>query len=75
MSRMVSNRRSTFGLNCVRCGDELVAPERSEYWNKRHIHHLWRCPKCDCCFATIVETDSTEDIMTGDDIFPSLLVA
>jgi hypothetical protein len=30
MATMVSNRRSTFGINCVRCKDELIAPERSE---------------------------------------------
>ena len=31
MATMVSNRRPTFGINCVRCKDELIAPERSEY--------------------------------------------
>jgi hypothetical protein len=31
MATMVSIRRSTFGIECVRCKDELIAPERSEY--------------------------------------------
>jgi hypothetical protein len=28
-----SKRRSSFGANCVRCDNELIAPERSEYRN------------------------------------------
>ena len=34
---MVPNRRSTFGINCVRCKDELIAPEKSEYRHGAHI--------------------------------------
>ena len=45
MAAMVSNRRSTFGINCVRCKDELIAPERSEYRHGTHIRHLWYCWK------------------------------
>jgi hypothetical protein len=30
MSTMVSNRRSTFGISCVRCDEELIAPDRSD---------------------------------------------
>jgi len=30
MATMVS-RRSTFGINCAECGNELIAPEKSEY--------------------------------------------
>jgi hypothetical protein len=26
MTTIVSNRRSGFGMNCVQCGDELIAP-------------------------------------------------
>jgi hypothetical protein len=74
--RMVpSKRRSSFGANCVRCANELIAPERSEYrdegqirhfWhcseyrNERHVHHVWRCWKCDFCFETIVDTKVME---------------
>ncbi len=73
MTTIAANRRSDFGLDCIQCSNELVAPERSEYWNERHIRHLWRCPKCDCRFGTIVETESIEDVIR-DDIFPSLRV-
>ena len=72
MAMMAPDRRATFGLNCVRCSNELVAPEKSEYWNEGQIRHLWHCPKCGCRFRTILETESTLDII-GDDTFPSLL--
>jgi hypothetical protein len=45
---------SSFGVKCVQCSNELIAPERSEYWNERHVSHLWHCPKCDCCFETAI---------------------
>ena len=31
MSTMVPNRCSSFGMSCVQCGNELIAPEWSEY--------------------------------------------
>jgi hypothetical protein len=71
----VSNRQSSFGMRCVQCGDELLAPEWSEYRNERQVHHVWRCWKCDCYFETFANIKSTEDIRTTGDMFPSLLVA
>jgi hypothetical protein len=29
MATMLSNRRSTFGIDCVQCHEELIAPEKS----------------------------------------------
>jgi uncharacterized protein with PIN domain len=84
MARIASKRRSSFGIDCVQCDNELIAPERSEYRNERHILHLWRCPKCDCCFEVIwpADTKSIKDIMrsientlTRHEIFPLRLVA
>jgi hypothetical protein len=73
MATMVSNRRSTFGIDCVRCKDELIAPERSEYRHGMHIRHLWYCSNCETSF------ESPESIpveaMTTDDIFPSTVFA
>ena len=37
----VSNRRSSFGMKCVQCGNELLAPERSEYWSDKRTCHIW----------------------------------
>jgi hypothetical protein len=41
MATMVRNRRSSFGTYCAQCDNELIAPEWSEYRNKRRIRHLW----------------------------------
>ena len=50
MTTILSNRRSKFGMTCVQCSNELIAPEWSEYRNERQIHHVWRCWKCDYRF-------------------------
>ena len=77
-------RRSSFGIECVQCDRELIAPERSEYCNDSAVRHGWRCPKCDCRFEVIspTHTKSIEDIMTRiqavvtwDDVPPPRLVA
>jgi transcriptional regulator NrdR family protein len=73
MSTMVSNRRSTFGISCVRCDEELIAPDRSEYRAGTHIRHLWHCPKCSVRFEPIEQIPV--EVMIADDIFPALLVA
>jgi hypothetical protein len=73
MATMVSNRRSTFGINCVRCKDELIAPERSEYRHGTHIRHLWICSNCETSFESL-ESIPVE-AMTADDIFPSMVFA
>ncbi len=73
MATMVSNRRSTFGINCVRCKDELIAPERSEYRHGTHISHLWYCSNCETSFESL-ESIPVE-AMTADDIFPSTVFA
>jgi hypothetical protein len=73
-----AHRSSSFGVKCVQCSNGLVAPERSEHWNERHISHLWQCPKCNCCFETAVLASANlpNDIMVvDDDILPPLLVA
>jgi hypothetical protein len=84
MPTVASKRRSSFGIDCVQCDNELIAPERSEYRDERQIRHLWRCPKCDCCFEVILpaDTKSIKDIMTRiealitrDEISPLRLVA
>jgi hypothetical protein len=75
MSAMVSNRRSSFGMSCLQCGNELIAPEWSEFRSKQQNRHLWRCWKCDYCFETIVSTKSAEDLAIRDEIPSMPLVA
>jgi hypothetical protein len=79
-----STRRSSFGMGCVQCDNELIAPESSEYRDERHILHRWGCPKCDCRFEVIspADTKSIRDVMTRieavvtrRDVSPSTLVA
>lgn len=74
MATMVSKGRSSFGMNCAQCDNELIAPEWSEHRSKRQIRHLWRCWKCDYCFETTVNTKSMEDA-ARDEILSSRLVA
>jgi hypothetical protein len=79
MTTILSNRRSKFGMTCVQCSNELIAPEWSEYRNERQVRHLWHCWECDFRFESLVSfpavTRLMKDIKTGGDIFPSLLVA
>jgi ribosomal protein L37AE/L43A len=79
MTTMLSNPRSKFGMICVQCSNELIAPECSVYQNKRQIRHVWHCPTCSACFESLISfagvSKSTKDILMGDDIFPSLFPA
>ena len=73
MATMISNRRSTLRINCVRCKDELMTPEKSEYCDGKYIRHLWYCSNCETSFESL-ESIPVE-AMTADDIFPSRVVA
>jgi Zn finger protein HypA/HybF involved in hydrogenase expression len=82
--KIAFKRRSSFGMNCIQCDNELIAPETSHYRDERHVLHQWRCPKCDSGFDVIspADTKSIRDIMrrieavvTRSDVFPSTLVA
>jgi hypothetical protein len=75
MTTKASNPYSNYEMQCVQCGHELPVPEWSEYHNDRELHYLWHCWKCDYRFEIIANVDSSEDIKTRDDVFPSLLVA
>jgi len=65
--KTVSNRRSSFGMKCIQCDNELIAPEWSEYRDERQVRHRWRCWECDFCFESVVsfpaDTKSIEEIM------------
>jgi hypothetical protein len=66
---MSSNRRSTFGVTCVQCHEELIAPDKSEYYAGAHIRHLWHCSSCSAHFESIEQIPV--GAMTSDDIFLS----
>ena len=50
MTTILFHRLSKFGITCVQCNNEVIAPERSEYRNERQVRHLWRCGECDFRF-------------------------
>ena len=76
---MVTHGSSSFGIKCIQCSDEVIAPEWSECRNERQVHHFWRCCKCDFCFESLVsfpaDDKSIKDVMTRGDVFPLPLVA
>jgi hypothetical protein len=67
MAMMVPDRRSTFGITCVQCHEELIAPDKSEYRAGTHIRHLWHCSSCSARFESIQQIPV--EAMTTDDIF------
>jgi hypothetical protein len=73
MSGLSPQCRSTSGISCVRCNEELIAPDKSEYRAGTHIRHLWHYSSCSARFESIEQIPV--EAMTTDDIFPSLLVA
>jgi hypothetical protein len=82
--KMASKRRSSFGMDCLQCGNELIAPESSGYGDERRVLHHWRCAKCDYGFDLISPTHTKsirdvmtriEDVVTRSDVSPSTLVA
>ena len=71
------NCRSVFGMNCLECGDLLIAPEWSEYEDEQHILNLWSCVNCGCEFETealLPAAKAVNDAATIRAFFPSLLV-
>jgi hypothetical protein len=76
MVTKASNPRSLFGINCVQCGNELIAPERTEYLDDRIIRHLWNCPRCRGRFESFPrfppDAKVVKDLVTKIDVFPPL---
>ena len=33
-----------FGIRCVRCDHEIIAPHKTEFLDDEVIRHLWHCP-------------------------------
>ena len=51
MRRFVQSRPLT---ECAQCGEQLLAPEWSEYLDDRQVRHLWTCEACGYNFETVV---------------------
>jgi hypothetical protein len=48
MSAQKLTARTLYGLDCVQCGDDMIAPETSEYIGERRVRHFWHCTACGC---------------------------
>ncbi len=70
------HRRCSFGMKCVQCGDQLIAPERSEYREEGDIRHVWHCPNCCACFGAPAPSPFDVSSMKGSrDIPPAWMIA
>lgn len=38
--------------DCAQCGEQIFAPDWSEYLDDRKIRHLWSCEACGYTFET-----------------------
>jgi hypothetical protein len=41
-----------FGMRCVRCDHEIIAPRDTELLDDRVIRHVWHCPSCKARFES-----------------------
>ena len=65
-----------FGIKCVRCDQELIAPRRTEFLDDKVIRHFWHCPKCKAWFESFprfpADAKLVREVMLRVDIFPPL---
>jgi hypothetical protein len=40
-------------IECAQCGEQIFAPDWSEYIEDCKVRHLWACTACGCNFETI----------------------
>jgi hypothetical protein len=73
---MAFDPSSLFGIDCVQCGNELIAPERTEYLDHQLIRHLWHCPKCHGRFESFPrfppDAKRVKDLTSKNDFSPPL---
>jgi hypothetical protein len=67
---------SLFGIQCVRCDHEIIAPHKAELLDDKVIRHLWHCPKCKARFESFPRfpknARSVKEAMMKVDVFPPL---
>jgi len=53
MTMITSNRHPNQDVTCFKCGDALIIPDWSEYFEEeRRILNLWSCTQCGNRFET-----------------------
>ena len=71
-------RRSMFmfGMLCVRCHHEIIAPQETELADDKVIRHLWQCPNCKARFESFPRFPKNarlvKEVMMKVDVFPPL---
>jgi hypothetical protein len=65
-----------FGIQCVRCDHEIIAPQKSEFLDDKVIRHLWHCPRCHARFESFPRFPASarlvKEVMVKVDVFPPL---
>ena len=65
-----------FGMRCVRCNHEIIAPHKTELLDDEVIRHLWHCACCKSMFESFprfpANAKLVRDVMTSVDVFPPL---
>src|SRR5262252_8179922 len=63
-----------FGMRCVRCNHEIIAPHKSELLDDEVIRHLWHCPCCKAMFESIprfpANAKLVKEVMMSVEVFP-----
>jgi hypothetical protein len=74
----MKNQRSMFmfGMQCVRCNHEIIAPSKTELLDEKVIRHIWHCPSCQAWFESFprfpANAKSVKDVTMSVDVFPPL---
>jgi hypothetical protein len=52
MAGISTESYSPYGIACIRCNDNLIAPDWSTYVSEYHVSHSWSCERCGHQFET-----------------------
>jgi hypothetical protein len=65
-----------FGIQCVRCDHEIIAPRKAEFVDDQLIRHIWHCPCCKAVFESFPrfpkDAKLVKEVMKSVDVFPPL---
>ncbi len=62
----LSDPKPTYRSECLRCGETLFLPERSEHLDRQRIQRLWKCESCDYAFETRIAFPLHRSARTSD---------
>ena len=67
---------SLFGMRCVRCNHEIIAPHKTEFLDDKVIRHVWQCPYCKAIFESFprfpANAKSVREVAAHVDVVPPL---